>query len=72
MIKIVKTNIEDVLLIQPQIHHDNRGYFFESYNEKELIDKGININFIQDNESKSSFGILRGIHFKNHHLNNLS
>ena len=64
MIKIVKTNIEDVLLIKPQIHHDNRGYFFESYNEKELIDKGININFIQDNESKSSFGILRGIHFK--------
>ena len=64
MIKIVKTNIEDVLLIQPQIHHDNRGYFFESYNEKGLIDKGINIDFIQDNESKSSFGILRGIHFQ--------
>ena len=64
MIKIVKTNIKDVLLIQPQIHYDNRGYFFESYNEKELIDKGININFIQDNESKSSFGILRGIHFQ--------
>jgi len=64
MIKIVKTNIKDVFLIQPQIHHDDRGYFFESYNEKELNDKGINIDFIQDNESKSSFGILRGIHFQ--------
>ena len=64
MIKIVKTNIEDVFLIQPQIHHDDRGYFFESYNEKELSDKGMNIDFIQDNESKSSFGVLRGIHFQ--------
>ena len=64
MINIIDTNIEDVKIIDPQIHNDNRGYFFESYNKEEFFQKIGKINFIQDNESSSFFGILRGIHYQ--------
>ena len=62
--EVIKTNIEGVVIIEPKIFKDNRGYFFESFNEKEFKEKVADINFVQDNESKSSYGVLRGIHFQ--------
>ena len=64
MINIIDTNIKEVKIIEPKIHNDNRGCFFESYNKNEFQKKIGNINFIQDNESKSSYGVLRGLHFQ--------
>ncbi len=62
--KITKTAIEGLVIIEPKKHGDSRGYFFESYN-KELFDsKVMKIDFVQDNESRSSFGVLRGLHFQ--------
>ena len=63
--KIVNTEIKDVLLIKPSVYNDSRGYFFESYNKKILSKYDFNFDFVQDNESQSSFGVLRGIHFQN-------
>ena len=65
MKNIIDTDIKDVLLIEPLVYNDERGYFFESYNKSLLSKYNLNINFVQDNESKSSFGVLRGIHFQN-------
>ena len=64
MIKIISTEIEDVKVIEPLIYKDDRGYFFESFNQKEFHKKIGQINFVQVNESKSSFGVLRGLHFQ--------
>lgn len=66
MIEVKKTNIEGVLIIEPKVFGDARGYFLESFNAKEFADKtGLNINFVQDNESMSSYGVMRGLHFQN-------
>jgi len=61
----INTYIKDVVILQPKIFGDNRGYFFESFNQEDF-DKhiGRNIKFCQDNESKSSYGVLRGLHFQ--------
>lgn len=67
MFKIEKTFIPDLLVIEPKVFGDNRGYFLESFNERDFLASGININFIQDNESFSSKGVLRGLHFQNKH-----
>jgi len=64
MIEVINTSIKDVKIIKPLIHNDGRGYFFESFNQIEFHKKIGKINFIQDNESKSSFGVLRGLHFQ--------
>jgi len=64
MIKIINTEIEEVKIIEPKIFNDNRGYFFESYNQKEFHDKIGSIKFLQDNESFSNHGVLRGLHFQ--------
>ena len=61
--KINKTFIEDLLIIEPQLFKDDRGFFYESYNKNNL-DKVINIAFVQDNESKSNKGVIRGLHFQ--------
>lgn len=58
----IKTNINGVYIIEPKIFKDERGYFFESYNEAEFIKNGIPNRFIQDNQSKSSYGVIRGLH----------
>ena len=64
--KITPTKIKDVLVIEPDIFEDNRGWFFESYNQKKLAAAGINSNFIQDNRSFSKTkGTLRGLHLQN-------
>ena len=58
----IKTEIDGVYIIEPRIFADARGYFFESYNEAEFIKNGITNRFIQDNQSKSSYGVIRGLH----------
>ncbi|MFA6520725.1 MAG: dTDP-4-dehydrorhamnose 3,5-epimerase [Candidatus Paceibacterota bacterium] len=64
--KITPTKIKDVLVIEPDIFEDSRGWFFESYNQKKLKEAGINADFIQDNHSFSKMkGTLRGLHFQN-------
>lgn len=60
----IKTEIEGVYIIEPKVFGDNRGYFFESYNEKEFKENGLDYTFVQDNESKSKKGVLRGLHFQ--------
>ncbi len=66
MIEVKKTDIEGVLIIEPKVFGDARGYFLESYNAKEFSEKtGLNITFVQDNESMSSYGVMRGLHFQN-------
>ena len=62
--EIIKTEIPDLLIIKPQIFEDERGYFFESYNHELFNNNGITYNFIQDNESKSSRGVIRGLHYQ--------
>lgn len=62
--KIEKTNIDGLLIIQPDVFYDDRGYFFEPFNQMKMADIGINTHFVQDNLSKSSKGVLRGLHFQ--------
>jgi dTDP-4-dehydrorhamnose 3,5-epimerase len=63
--KITPLAIKDVLLIEPRVFEDERGYFFESFNLQKFKDTtGLNPDFVQDNESKSSYGVLRGLHFQ--------
>ncbi len=62
--KISDTPIKDLLIIAPQVFEDHRGYFFESFNLLKLHKQGINSNFVQDNESKSTYGIVRGLHYQ--------
>ena len=61
---VIKTDIEGVVIIEPKVFNDARGYFFESYNDLEFINKVGFVDFIQDNESKSSYGVMRGLHFQ--------
>ena len=61
--KINKTFIEDLLVIEPRLFKDERGFFYESYNKSNL-DKVVNVVFVQDNESKSNKGVIRGLHFQ--------
>ncbi len=61
---VIKTDIEGVVIIEPRVFTDARGYFFESYSKKEFDEKVRPVNFVQDNESYSSFGVMRGLHFQ--------
>ncbi len=58
----IKTQIDGLMIIEPKIFADSRGYFFESYNQKLFFENGITNNFVQDNQSKSSYGVIRGLH----------
>lgn len=62
--KIIKTHIQGLLIIKPDIFKDHRGYFIESYSEKKFLDLGINNRFVQDNESQSTYGVIRGLHYQ--------
>ena len=67
--EIIKTNIPGVLIIEPRVFKDSRGYFFESFSQREFDEKvtpilGHSINFVQDNESMSSYGVMRGLHYQ--------
>ena len=61
---VVKTGIPDVLLFEPKVFGDDRGFFFESYNKKVFSDLGLDRHFVQDNHSRSSRGVLRGLHYQ--------
>ena len=61
---IIKTDIEGVLIIKPRVFEDARGYFFESFSQREFNEKVRPITFVQDNESKSSYGVVRGLHYQ--------
>ena len=62
--EVIKTNIEGVVIIEPRIFRDDRGYFFESFSQRDFQEKVCNTVFVQDNESKSSYVVLRGLHFQ--------
>ena len=61
---VIKTSIDGVVIIEPRLFKDARGYFFESFNQKEFEEKVCHTAFVQDNESKSSYGVVRGLHFQ--------
>lgn len=64
--KVTETPISNLLIVDPQVFEDDRGYFFESFNERKFSEiLGIDIKFVQDNESFSSAGVVRGLHFQN-------
>ena len=60
----IETEIDGVYIIEPKVYGDNRGYFMETYKESDFIQAGLNYKFIQDNQSKSKHGVLRGLHFQ--------
>ena len=62
--KLIETNIEDLIILEPKIFGDCRGYFLESYNKNKFEENFGKVLFVQDNESKSSKGVLRGLHFQ--------
>ena len=62
--KVIETPIPGLLIIEPQVFEDDRGYFFESYHLRRYTERGIDIKFIQDNESKSVKGVIRGLHYQ--------
>ena len=61
---VVKAKIPDLLILEPRVFGDDRGFFLESYNQRTLRDIGIDRNFVQDNQSRSSHGVLRGLHYQ--------
>lgn len=61
---VINTLIEGLKIIEPRIYNDNRGCFFESYSEKKFLENKLNFKFIQDNQSKSKKGVIRGLHFQ--------
>jgi dTDP-4-dehydrorhamnose 3,5-epimerase len=61
---IIKTTLPGLCIIEPKVFQDDRGYFFESYQEEKLKEQGIKTRFVQDNQSKSSYGVIRGLHFQ--------
>ncbi|MFA6184884.1 MAG: dTDP-4-dehydrorhamnose 3,5-epimerase [Candidatus Shapirobacteria bacterium] len=60
----IKTKIEGLIIIEPSVFPDDRGFFMESYNQKVFAENGINVQFVQDNHSQSTKGVLRGLHFQ--------
>ena len=62
--KVIKTDIEGVVIIEPKVFFDDRGYFYESFSQKEFNEKVQPVNFVQDNQSMSSYGVVRGLHFQ--------
>ena len=62
--EIIKTKIKDLFIIKPDVFEDERGYFFESFSKEKFMNLGLDLNFVQDNESKSQKSVLRGLHFQ--------
>ncbi len=59
-----KTNIPGLLIFDPKVFEDSRGYFFEAFNKNHFLEAGIDIDFIQDNQSSSQYGVIRGLHYQ--------
>lgn len=66
-IKVTKAPIEGLYIIEPTVHGDSRGYFMETYNQRDMEEAGLNMVFVQDNQSMSTKGVLRGLHFQINH-----
>lgn len=66
-INVIPTSIKDLCIIEPQVFGDARGYFMESYSEVDFAEAGLTMKFVQDNESRSKKGVLRGLHFQTQH-----
>ncbi len=66
-IKVTKTPIEGLYIIEPTVHSDERGYFMETYNQNDMHEVGLDMVFVQDNQSMSAKGVLRGLHFQREH-----
>lgn len=66
-IKVTPCAIEGLYIIEPTVHGDDRGYFMETYSLRDMQEAGLNMTFVQDNQSKSSKGVLRGLHFQKEH-----
>ena len=66
-ITVTKTHIDGLVIIEPKVFGDNRGYFMETYNQEEMANAGLDMVFVQDNQSMSSKGVLRGLHFQKTH-----
>lgn len=62
--EVIKTNIEGLVIIEPKVFKDARGYFFEAFSQKEFNEKVMPIQFVQDNESMSTYGVMRGLHYQ--------
>jgi dTDP-4-dehydrorhamnose 3,5-epimerase len=62
--EVIKTKIPDLLIIKPKVFEDSRGYFFESYNKRKLEEHNLKYDFVQDNESLSNYGTIRGLHYQ--------
>ncbi len=62
--QVITEPLPGLFLIQPKVFSDERGYFFESYNKKDFSELGINVDFVQDNQAKSSYGVIRGLHYQ--------
>jgi len=65
--KVTPTDIPDVLVVEPRVFGDARGFFFESWNRRTFAAAGLDVDFVQDNHSRSSRGVLRGLHYQIHH-----
>lgn len=61
---VIKTRLEGLLIVEPKVFHDNRGYFYESYQQEKYSETGIDVNFVQDNQSRSVKNTLRGLHYQ--------
>jgi dTDP-4-dehydrorhamnose 3,5-epimerase len=61
---LIKTALPGLFIFEPKVFEDSRGYFYESYNQKVFSSEGLDINFIQDNQSRSSYGVIRGLHYQ--------
>ncbi len=61
---IIQTDFPDLLIVEPVVFEDSRGYFFESYNEQVFVAQGIGMKFVQDNQARSTYGVIRGLHFQ--------
>lgn len=64
MIEVIKTEFSDLMIIKPKVFGDTRGYFFESFSDRDFKSAGLNFNFVQDNESLSCYGTIRGLHYQ--------
>ncbi|MBU3101551.1 dTDP-4-dehydrorhamnose 3,5-epimerase [Clostridium frigoriphilum] len=67
LFNFIETKIDGVYVIEPKVFGDNRGYFMETYNKNDFFEAGLKMEFVQDNESKSKKGVLRGLHFQTKH-----
>ena len=63
-IKVTRCPIDGLYIIEPAVHGDSRGYFMETYNQRDMEEAGLNMKFVQDNQSMSVKGVLRGLHFQ--------